>query len=143
MMRRCGLVIAAGCLLALNAGAEDRAGAAAAEIKKLEGTWLVHSQTFGGKPHDDMKPSAFVFAGSTLTIKTAGGSDEKMTFTIDPSGKPRTMDVKPEKDPGAGVVVGAAIYELDGDTLKVCIGLPRPQDLTDKDQPLLTLKRKK
>jgi uncharacterized protein (TIGR03067 family) len=142
-MRLCGLLIAAGCLVALNAGAEDKTDAVAREIKKLEGTWLVHSQTFQGKPHDDMKPSEFVFAGSTLTIKTAGGDVEKMTFTIDPSGKPRTMDGKLEKEPGAGVVVGAAIYELVGDTLKVCIGLPRPTELTDKDQPLLILKRKK
>jgi uncharacterized protein (TIGR03067 family) len=142
-MRFYGLALTMGGLLALNAGAQDKKDAAAAEVKKLQGTWLVHSQTFEGKPHDDMKPSAFVFAGSTLTIKAKGAADEKMTFTIDPSGKPKTMDVKPEKDPGQGVVVWAAIYELDGDTLKVCIGLPRPKELTDKDQPLLILKRQK
>jgi uncharacterized protein (TIGR03067 family) len=141
-MRFYSLALVVGGLLALHVGAEDKKDAAV-EVKKLQGTWLVHSQTFEGKPHDDMKPSEFVFAGGTLTIKTVGGADEKMTFTIDPSGKLKTMDVKPEKEPEVGVVVGAAIYELDGDTLKVCIGLPRPKDLTDKDQPLLTLKRKK
>ena len=142
-MRFYGLALAAGGLLALQVGAEDKKDAAAAEVNKLQGTWLVHSQTFEGKQHDDMKPSEFVFAGGTLTIKAEGGADEKMTFTVDPSGKLKAMDVKPEREPGPGVVVGAAIYELDGDTLKVCIGLPRPSELTDKAQPLLILKRKK
>jgi uncharacterized protein (TIGR03067 family) len=142
-MRFYGLALAIGGLLALHVGAQDKKDAAAAAVKKLQGTWLVHSQTFEGKPHDDMKPSELVFAGRTLTIKVKGVADEKMTFTIDPSGKPKAMDVRPEKKPEAGVVVGAMIYELDGDTLKVCIGLPRPKELTDKDQPLLILKRKK
>jgi uncharacterized protein (TIGR03067 family) len=142
-MRFYGLVLPVCGLLALHAGAEDKKDTAAGEVKKLEGNWLVHSQTFEGMPHDDMKPSEFVFAGSALTIKTEGETDEKMTFTVDPSGKIKTMDFKPEKKPAEGVVVGVAIYELDGDTLKVCIGLPRPKELTDKDQPLLILKRKK
>jgi len=142
-MRFYVMALAVGGLLAVHVGAGDKKDAAASEVKKLEGSWLVHSQTFQGKPHDDGKPSEFVFAEGTLTIKMGGGTEEKMTFTVDPSGKPKTMDVKPEKKPGEGVVVGAAIYELDGDTLKVCIGLPRPTELTDKDQPLLILKRKK
>jgi uncharacterized protein (TIGR03067 family) len=142
-MRFYGLVLMAGGLLAPHVGAEDTRDDAVAEAKKLQGTWLVQSQTFRGKPHDDMKPSEFAFAGATLTIKTPGAADEKMSFTVDPSGQLKAMDVKPEKEPGEGVVVGAAIYELDGDTLKVCIGLPRPKELTDQDQPLLILKRKK
>jgi uncharacterized protein (TIGR03067 family) len=138
-MRFYGLVLAVGGLLALHVRADDKADAAA-EVKKLQGTWLPHSQTFAGKPFDDVDPSEIVFAGDTLTMGKAG---EKARFTVDPSGKPKTMDIKPEKDPGPGVVVGAAIYELDGDTLRICFGSPRPKELTDKDQPLYTFKRKK
>jgi uncharacterized protein (TIGR03067 family) len=130
-------------MLVLHVGAGDKKDAAAAEVKKLEGTWVVHSETFQGKPFVDSKSSEFVFAGSTLTIKTEGEANDKMTFTVDTSGKPKAMVFKPEKKPEEGVLVGEAIYELDGDTLKVCIGLPRPKELTDKDQPLLILKRKK
>jgi uncharacterized protein (TIGR03067 family) len=142
-MRFYSLALAVGGLLALHVGAEDKTDGAVGEVKKLQGSWSVQSQTFRGQPHGDMKPSEFVFAGGTLTVKTEGGTEERMTFTVDPSGKPKAMDVKPEEKPREGVIVGAAIYELDGDTLKVCIGLPRPKELTDKDQPLLILKRKK
>ena len=118
--------------------------AVAWEIKKLEGSWQVQSQTYQGNPFDDSKPNEFVFSGNTLTIKTRGQDDAKMTFTIDPAKKPKTMDVKPEKEPepGTKVVNGELIYELNGDTLKICVGFPRPKELTDKDQPLIILKRK-
>ena len=54
------------------------------------------------------------------------------------------MDLNPENE-RLKADVGKAIYELDGDTLKLCLGPPdnRPTEFTDKDKALLVLKRKK
>jgi uncharacterized protein (TIGR03067 family) len=111
------------------------------EMKKLEGTWLVHKATYNGKPVEGFK--GWVFAGEKLTLKSAVGKEENFTYKVDPSQKPKTMDFTPEKkERGA---LGKAIYVLEGETLKVCLGPPekRPTEFTDKDQVLIVLKRKK
>jgi uncharacterized protein (TIGR03067 family) len=111
------------------------------EMKKLEGTWLVVKATYDGKPEEGFK--GLVFAGAKLTLKVADGKDQKFTYKIDLSQKPKTMDFTSEKKENAKL--GKAIYELDGEALKVCLGPPekRPTDFTDKGQVLIVLKRQK
>ena len=126
--------------VAVTATADD----ASDEMKKLEGTWVVDSATMDGKPDKDAKGGQVVFAGNKITLKKADGTEEKFTYKVDPSKKPKTMDFVPdEKKPNSAT--GAGIYELDGDTLKACIGPPdkRPTEFSDKGQMLMVLKRKK
>ena len=113
------------------------------EVKKLEGTWVVVSATLDGKPIESEERAREVsFAGYKLVIKTEAGKEEKWTFKIDPTKKPKTLDVTPEVK-ATPAKVGSAIYELDGDRLKICIDDPRPKEFTDTDQPLLIFKRKR
>ena len=132
-------------LIGFVVGADaPNADAVKEEMKKLEGTWTVESATKDGKPLEKQKGGQFIFAADKLTIKSADGKMEKMTYKVDPSAKPRTMDFVPEeKKPNTAT--GHAIYELDGDSLKLCLGPPgrRPKEFSDQGQVLFLLKRKK
>jgi uncharacterized protein (TIGR03067 family) len=130
-------------MLALTVGTA-RADSAAEEAKKLEGSWNVESATYDGKPMPDLQRGQLVFAGNTLILKGVNGREQKLTYRVDPSKNPKTMDFEMEKKE-ANASPGTAIYEINGDALKLCLGPPdkRPTEFTDKGQILLVLKRKK
>jgi uncharacterized protein (TIGR03067 family) len=136
------LLLAVGITALMTAGA--RADPGGEEMKKLEGAWVVHSATRDGKTLNHLKDGQMVFAGDKLTIKPAAGDDETVTYKVDPSQKPKRMDLDPENKK-LTADLGKAIYELNGDTLKLCLGPPdkRPTEFTDKDRALIMLKRKK
>lgn len=134
------LVLGLACGSTASLAADDKSD----EAKKLEGTWVVTSATFNGKALDEMKDGRITITGDTLTIKPKDGKEIKHTFKVDPSKKPKTMDlVLGKKEPNAAP--GLMIYDLDGETLKLAIGPPdkRPTELTDKGHPLVMLKREK
>ncbi len=96
------------------------------DAKKLQGTWTVDPATFKGveetpaikEARAELAAMRFVFAGDTLTIRSRPGPppfekgrEETSTFRLDPTKKPKEIDLS---DNARG------IYELDGDTLKVC-----------------------
>jgi uncharacterized protein (TIGR03067 family) len=130
--------------VAFLAGADDQKDdALKKELKSLEGTWTVASATFKGKS-DKEEGGEFIFTPDQLTIKSKDGKKEIVSFKIDPSKKPKIMDFTPGAEK-KNASPGKAIYELDGDTLKICVGPPdkRPDEISDKGQVLFTLKRKK
>src|SRR5262245_47367895 len=116
------------------------------ELLKLDGTWVVDSATRDGKPVEDMKAGRMVFSwdnsGDKLTLKGADGKEQRVAYTIDPFQKPKVIDFTPEKNE-KNAALGKAIYDVDDDTLKVCLGPPdkRPTAFTDKGQTLIRLKR--
>jgi uncharacterized protein (TIGR03067 family) len=134
------LVLAAGLLLAAQQTASPEIKQA---MKQLEGTWLVVSATMDGKDLPDARGGAVVFAGAQLTFKDKAGKEEKYTYRLDLSRKPRMIDFTPEKAK-ANVAPGRGIYELRGDTLRLCVGPPnrRPTEFSDTKRVLWTLKRK-
>jgi uncharacterized protein (TIGR03067 family) len=118
----------------------------------LQGTWDVVKLQIAG---EDV--TAFLKdAGATMTFDgnkyafAAGPEGEKGTFKLDPKAKPAAIDLTIAEGRGKGKVQ-PGIYDLDGDTLKICLG-----DEGSKDRPtkfasakgeaelvLFTLKRKK
>jgi uncharacterized protein (TIGR03067 family) len=139
-MSRVPMAIGILALFAVSAFADP----AGDEAKKLEGTWVAHSATLDGKAMEGVKSWQLVFAGNKLVLKMGDGIEDKYAFKVDPSRKPKWMDFDPEKKkPNANI--GVAIYELDGDTLKICVGAQgeRPTEFTDKAGPMIILKRKK
>jgi uncharacterized protein (TIGR03067 family) len=71
-----------------------------------------------------------VVKGDKVTVSTGDKVVAEVTITVDPSKKPKWMDsVTTGEDKKA-----LAIYELDGDTLKICVGLKgeRPKEFTGK-----------
>jgi uncharacterized protein (TIGR03067 family) len=140
-MVRCLVALGFACLVGLMAQADGPSD----EAKKLEGTWAVDSATIDGQAVEEMKGGRAVFAGDKLTLKGADGKEtEKHTYKVNPSQKPKTMDFIPERQK-KNSAPGKAIYELDVDTLKLCVSSPdrRPTEFTDKGQVLIILKRQK
>src|SRR5688572_20362886 len=116
------------------------------DAANLEGTWVVTSMVENGKPKEELKGDKLVFdQAGTVTIKNEK-REEKGTYKLDPSGKPKAIDIKQadSEKPYYG------IYTLDGDTLKICMspdeGKPRPTEFTAKEGSglmILELKREK
>jgi uncharacterized protein (TIGR03067 family) len=119
-----------GVVLGRPAAADDKADPGAAELKKVQGTWTFESQEVGGQkvPADQLKAMTITFEGDKFTVK---GGDQVMqagTQKLDPAKK--AVDAKVTEGVSAGTTM-LGIYELDGDTLKVCFdssGKKRPAE---------------
>jgi uncharacterized protein (TIGR03067 family) len=114
---------------------------------KLEGEWVV--ETIEG-PKADTPPGSITirFAGGTISIKEAKRNrPEDAAYTADATKKPAAIDIRPDRGPKAEVIQG--IYEVKGDTLKLCFGrdgVDRPTEFKGdaaKGVMFLTLKRVK
>jgi uncharacterized protein (TIGR03067 family) len=111
------------------------------ELEKLQGTWKVVKAIKDGRaqPEDAVKKMKVSIAGDKLTVDR-----ETTPFVIDPSKKPATIDITVDKK-----LTLQGIYELDKDTLKICVGLEgvkRPADFKAGENSgcsLLVLEREK
>jgi uncharacterized protein (TIGR03067 family) len=113
--------------------------------ERLQGTWEWVSWTQGGttiKRGDlreaDGRPKTLRFIGDkVLTVMVNSGGKEvefRYRCKLDPSRKPKEIDLTPEGEPRGRT--GPGIYELEGDTLRVCFpaqpGQDRPPRLESK-----------
>jgi uncharacterized protein (TIGR03067 family) len=104
------------------------------EVKKLEGAWKAVAIEHLGR---ELKGSGITltFTGHKYAATTVNGVVmEEGTYQIDPSKKPKTMtlSILSGKDKGT---TQNALYELQGDTLKICLAQPgkdRPAGFTTK-----------
>jgi uncharacterized protein (TIGR03067 family) len=134
--------------MALLLGADD----AKQDLKQLQGEWIVVAAERDGNklPEESAKNMQLVIKDDTIEIsedKTAENPRvEIATLVLDPSKKPKQLDVKPtpkDAKPAYG------IYELNGDNLKLCWareGQERPTAFGTKPDSrfiLLVLKRAK
>lgn len=130
--------------LALALSASIRAEDDAAELAKLEGTWAITEFTSKGQkvPEDQLKHMQIVFAkDKTATMKMDGNAVDTSTFEIKSGEKPKHMDMKETKGENKDKVE-MGIYELDGDTLKICsaaINEKRPTEFGSKEGGTTTL----
>ena len=107
--------------------------AIADELKRFEARWrFVEIEVGGNKvPEKAFEKDTLVLKGKRFASFVAG----KLVhgeFKIDPLAKPKTIDIIFTEGPGKGHSQ-KGIYELDGDTQKVCIAPPdepRPDRLS-------------
>ena len=119
------------------------------EVVAMDGTWEFVSAELGGQklPDAALKTMTLVLDGGKYTVKSAGPED-KGTVTTDATKTPKSMDVSGEEGPNKGKTF-PAIYEHDGDTLKICYdleGKKRPTEFKsapETKQFLAVYKRKK
>ena len=119
------------------------------DLDKMKGTWKATSGEAGGQPlpKEALDPIVFTVKGDKYTFKSAE-EDEEGTLKLDSAKKPAQMDVSitEGKDKGKKQY---GIYEIDGDTLKLCFAPPeaeRPKDFTTKegsDSVVMVFKRQK
>jgi uncharacterized protein (TIGR03067 family) len=119
------------------------------ELKKFQGTWTFESVEAGGKklPADQFKGMTVTFEGDKYSVKKDDKVVEAATQKLDPSKSPKTLDAKVTDGPNKGAVI-LGIYEISGDTLKVCFdpeGKKRPTEFKGESgsQTLVVHKRVK
>jgi uncharacterized protein (TIGR03067 family) len=119
--------------VALCLAADSPKEAAKKDQKKLQGDWVLASGERNGEkfPEEVAKSMKRTIAGDKFTVTRNDEAVAKGTFTLDPSKKPKAIDVKVE---GTDQSIHG-IYELDGDTFKMCYAAPgkeRPKEFTTK-----------
>ncbi len=117
-------LMALGLLTASGLAQED---AVQKEMKRLQGTWAVESAVKDGKDFDRIKEDRLVIAGDRITVKSKD-KDHGGTYKLDLSKKPAAIDFMPED---ANEKTVQAIYELKGDTLKLCFAEPDTERPTE------------
>jgi uncharacterized protein (TIGR03067 family) len=115
----------------------------------IQGTWLPSTAEFGGKmfPDEVRKTIKLVIKDDKYTA-TVGKQVDQGTVKLNPSAKPKAMDITGADGPNKGKTF-PCIYELDGDTLRICYdlsGKSRPTEFKTKEGTqlfLVTYKREK
>jgi RNA polymerase sigma factor (sigma-70 family) len=88
---------------------------------RLQGIWQVSTCVYEGKPAPaaEIKNAGAVFDGKFLTL-TGSAGPQKLTFAIDPTSNPKTIDTAPAEGP-AKAMTNRGIYRFDGDVLQICL----------------------
>jgi uncharacterized protein (TIGR03067 family) len=113
------------------------------EYQKLAGTWRALSGVSNGKKMTLPKGKTVILnlKGNQFTIKIGAKVAQFGTFKLDPTTTPKSQDMTPGNGGYKGQTI-PAIYELNGDTLRVCLGPPnrgRPKEFSSKKGSRRTL----
>jgi uncharacterized protein (TIGR03067 family) len=116
------LFLAAGLLIAADDKKDD---AAKKDVEKLQGEWVMESHEINGEKlgEDRIKDYKRTVKEDHFTVVVGDKTVVEGTFVLDTSKKPKTLDITLESGDQKGEKM-LGIYELDGDTYKVCIGAP-------------------
>lgn len=122
------------------------------EYDKLQGTWKAVALEARGQdaPEPAWKDRYMVIRGEQMTRVGRLGAVEafldEYDFRVDPTASPKTLDIS-KTDDGKFEEFSQSIYELNGDTLRVCFAddskLPRPSsfDTAGTGYFCMTMKR--
>jgi uncharacterized protein (TIGR03067 family) len=156
-MKTLGLMIGVAALLF---GAVQAGDAVTGDLAKLEGTWVFVKKVEDnpGGPTLGTSSAGIAFYGNKVTFhsKLKGGDkwspEGPLSFSIDPSKKPKTIDIKMAGAEKGMELVFTGIYHLEGDELKIAFKrgdggsfiLPpgRPADFDGKDKTTTTIFRR-
>jgi uncharacterized protein (TIGR03067 family) len=123
------IAVLAACETSHGGGKKDPG---AAVLKKIQGTWKFTSQEMDGKPvpAEALAGMTIVFSGDKWSVRQDGKEIQAGTHKFDPAKKPGHVDavVTAGQDEGNTML---GIFELKGDTMKVCFdpkGKARPTD---------------
>ncbi len=138
------------CALAATTWADDK-DKVAEEDKKFEGTWTVVAMEVNGQKlgEENYENMTFTFKGKKYEQKSGERLIEAGTQDLDPSKKPKLMDINVTDGETKGTKQ-LAIYEIEGDKCKICAAQhdskDRPKSFETKEDTghiYFELKRKK
>jgi uncharacterized protein (TIGR03067 family) len=134
MKRTLFVLIAAVLLIAAD---DKKDEAIKKDLEKLQGDWSMASSERNGQklPDEAAKEYTRTIKDGHVTVFASGKAVVEATIKIDPTKKPKTMDVTyTSGDYKDKTMLG--IYEFDGDTCKVCfapIDKERPTEFAAKE----------
>ena len=89
------------------------------ELKAMQGTWKVVAVEHDGDSLDRIAGGVMVIKENNFAIKTVGGTELKGDLVLNPAKTPKHFDYIHQKGPLKDKK-WEGIYELKGDTLKIC-----------------------
>lgn len=148
MHRTLTLLVAAAFAVGLTAAPTPKEKDKAKDEDAIQGTWKIESFDLGGAqggpPPGEVEKIRMTFKkDGKLAMSRGQGDDREGEYKLDASAKPKAIDLIAEGRTSLG------IYELDGDTLKLCIAegqnATRPEEMKPDGnrQAVVTLKRVK
>jgi uncharacterized protein (TIGR03067 family) len=115
----------------------------------LQGTWLPETAELGGKKFpDEVRKTIKLEVKEGKYKATVGKVVDQGTVKLNPAAKPKEMDITGTEGPNKGKTF-RAIYELDGDMVRICYdlsGKSRPKEFKTEEGTalfLVTYKREK
>jgi uncharacterized protein (TIGR03067 family) len=90
-------------------------------LKELQGDWKVEKMVREGEAAPPEKIAKLVLTFKGNQIIPSEKPTDIATITLDPSQKPAAIDLMDER----GKEMNFGIYELKGDTLKICLAQPK------------------
>ncbi len=105
------------------------------DAKLMDGTWLATDAELAGQklPAEALKTFKLILKGNDYTVETAAGAD-RGTIKLEPDKQPKAMDIIGVEGPNKGKTF-LAIFEMKGDTLRICYdlsGQSRPTEFATK-----------
>jgi len=106
------------------------------DLDAIQGTWtLVAMETEGHEADpEDFKDYTATYEGNRLTLRAGDRVRRRGIITLAPDRKPRAVNTWDQDGPYEDQTV-PGIYELQGDTLKLCFARPgqeRPKEFSTK-----------
>ena len=136
-------------LVAVALVAADKGEKKKSDAEKIQGKWIVVEAYHKDKKDGGQVGKFVTFSGKKMTLRLQRGEGRafETVFELRPDKKPRELDMIFKVSGGEKTF--EAIYELSGDTLKICFpdpGKGRPRLMgtaADDERRLLVLKRAK
>jgi uncharacterized protein (TIGR03067 family) len=119
---------------ALLVAADSKEDAAKKDADAIQGKWAVVSLTRNGKTEAISKDAVRVITADTYAMKLRPLLTIDGTYKIDPTTNPKAIETTPSSGPYKDKAM-LGIYELNGDSLKICYALPgedRPTEFSGK-----------
>jgi uncharacterized protein (TIGR03067 family) len=108
----------------------------------LDGTWLPSAAELAGKKFpDEVRKTIKLEVKGDQYIVTVGTTPDRGTCKRNPSANPKALDITGTEGPNKGKTI-LAIYERNGDTLRVCYdlsGQSRPSEFKSTEGSQLFL----
>jgi RNA polymerase sigma-70 factor (ECF subfamily) len=105
------------------------------DLKQFQGDWLFVNLEINGQavPPGNTR---MIFGAGECKILDAGGTSLPMTFRLDPTQEPKTIDL--EYSLNNDKVSGRGIYRLEGDRLTICYHFDKSENLPRRPSEFVT-----
>lgn len=111
------------CVRPRMGGGGDRGGPTPPDEKLLQGEWRAVAVEVQGRQltAEQVKAARVRVKGDKMTVTLGPGTVTESTIHLDPTKKPKALDLTPLAGEEKGTRCPAGIYELDGDSLRICV----------------------